>query len=199
MTKWLNPDYAVDTRGWSDFDIIKDQVLNHKTTMMPQVKGLFTLFQPLELLAWHVSRPSCKYSRLIVFSELIPLMSTYILVLVSLHEWDETFHPSNWSGHSMYRSMHCQYPSDNLMTRNLLDIIVMWRRSLQSNIIRLLLPSIHCPWIHYLGHISFIEVVLISIFAIWCIIVINTSIHCPERFHPKIDFQGISPTISHLH
>ena len=89
---------------------------------MPQVKGLLTLFQPLELLAWHVSRPPCKYSDSIVFSELIPLMITYILVLVSQHEWDETFHPSIWSRHSMYWSKHCQYPSDNPMTRNLLDI-----------------------------------------------------------------------------
>ena len=51
MAKWLNPNYAVDTRGWSDFNIVKDQGPNHKTTIMPQVKGLLTLFQLLELLA----------------------------------------------------------------------------------------------------------------------------------------------------
>ncbi|KAM2258141.1 hypothetical protein ACFX1S_003255 [Malus domestica] len=37
-SKWLNPNDAVDTRGWGDFDIIKDQELNHKTTVMPHVK-----------------------------------------------------------------------------------------------------------------------------------------------------------------
>ncbi|KAM1236952.1 hypothetical protein FF1_037977 [Malus domestica] len=36
MAKWLNPDDVVDTRGWGDFDIIKDQGPNHKRTMMPQ-------------------------------------------------------------------------------------------------------------------------------------------------------------------
>ncbi|KAM1724626.1 hypothetical protein ACFX11_023055 [Malus domestica] len=36
MAKWLNPNDAVDTRGWGDFDIIKDQGLNHKTIVMPQ-------------------------------------------------------------------------------------------------------------------------------------------------------------------
>ncbi|KAM2316658.1 hypothetical protein ACFX1S_000488 [Malus domestica] len=57
MAKWLNPNDAMDTRGWGDltltmpwtpadgvdFDIIKDQGLNHKTTVMPQVKGLLCI------------------------------------------------------------------------------------------------------------------------------------------------------------
>ncbi|KAM2710331.1 hypothetical protein EV2_047908 [Malus domestica] len=50
MTKWLNPDDAVDTRGWGDFDIIKDQVPNHKTTMMPQ--GTFPTIDPPDVLGY---------------------------------------------------------------------------------------------------------------------------------------------------
>ncbi|KAM1161013.1 hypothetical protein FF1_000185 [Malus domestica] len=47
MAKWLNPNDAVDTRGWGDFDIIKDQGLNHKTTVMPQ--GTFPTISPVAL------------------------------------------------------------------------------------------------------------------------------------------------------
>ncbi|KAM0992963.1 hypothetical protein ACFX2A_008812 [Malus domestica] len=43
IAKWLNPNDAMDTRGWGDFDIIKDQGLNHKTNVMPQVKGLLCI------------------------------------------------------------------------------------------------------------------------------------------------------------
>ena len=39
----LTPTMPWTPSWWSDFDIIKDQGLNHKTTMMPQVKGLLCI------------------------------------------------------------------------------------------------------------------------------------------------------------
>ncbi|KAM2510209.1 hypothetical protein PS1_034717 [Malus domestica] len=50
MAKWLNPDDVLDTRGWGDFDIIKYQGPNHKTTMMPQPSGTFSWRWPKVLL-----------------------------------------------------------------------------------------------------------------------------------------------------
>ena len=43
MAKWLNPEDAVDTPDGVTFDIIKDQGPNHKTAVMPQVKGLLCI------------------------------------------------------------------------------------------------------------------------------------------------------------
>ena len=79
MAKWLNPNYAVDTLWQSDFDIVKDQGPNHKTTMMPQVKWLLCIIPTMSShVTWiwelFVDRVQWTHS----------LLSTYMLVLVSV-------------------------------------------------------------------------------------------------------------------
>ena len=79
MAKWLNPNYVMDTLWWSDFDIVKNQGPNHKTTMMPQVKGLLCIIPTMSshvTWVWKLLVDRVQWTH--------SLLSTYMLVLVSV-------------------------------------------------------------------------------------------------------------------
>ena len=87
MAKWLNPNNVVDSLWRSDFDIVKDQGPNHKTTMMPQVKGLLCI---IPTMSFHVTWVWELLVDCIQWTD--SLLSTYMLVLVSATPmtWDQS-------------------------------------------------------------------------------------------------------------
>ena len=87
----LTPTMPWTPSWWSDFDIIKDQGLNHKTTVMPQVKGLLCIIPTMSShVTWNIR--TLRWSRSVnSFSYWAP---TY-LSWCHTHQWLETSH-SPW-------------------------------------------------------------------------------------------------------
>ena len=87
------------TPRWGDFDIIKDQGLNHKTTMMPQVKGLLCIIPTMSShVTWvwelFVDRVQWTHSLLSTYRTCLDVTHTNDSRLVTL---PERRHSTYWS------------------------------------------------------------------------------------------------------